>query len=60
MSKNSTVANWIQFGILLLAMLGLAMHGEGRLSHLEQGQKDLGDHVATLEQRIDRAFDRSR
>ena len=39
--KQARVANWIQFALLLLSILALATHGEGRLARVEQRQEDM-------------------
>jgi hypothetical protein len=57
---NGAVANWIQFGILLLAILAAAVHAESRMARMEQGWNDLVQRVTVIEQRIDAKFDGQR
>jgi hypothetical protein len=47
--KTLSAAVWIQFAILLLALLAMALHGEGRLSRIEQRMDD-SDKVRDLMQ----------
>lgn len=55
----------MQFAALVLIILGMALHGESRLTAIEQAVKD-GDtsraeiirHVENIDARIDAAFNR--
>lgn len=44
---QARAANWIQFALLLVAILLMALHGEGRLSRMEQKLED-GDRDRTI------------
>lgn len=52
--QNRARVDWIQLGVLLLAMLALALRGEQRLSRIEQYLEDDKQNRAELLKRIDR------
>jgi hypothetical protein len=52
-SKQS-LANWIQFGLLLLTLISFALHIEGRLSHVEQHVTDGDVSRGEIMQQLDR------
>lgn len=51
---QARIANWIQFAIVLLALLGLALHAEGRLSRVEQQLADAETNRQLMQKQLDR------
>lgn len=58
---NGKYANWIQFALLLVSLLALAIHGEGRLARVEQqladdadARRELAQRMANVEAKLDR------
>jgi hypothetical protein len=47
-------ANWIQIALMLLAMLAMALHGEGRLSRIEQRMDDADKVRDTMQEQLNR------
>lgn len=60
--SNGNGTKWIPIVIQTIVLLGsifiYAMHSEGRLSTLEQGQKDIEQQVLELDRRVNAYFDR--
>jgi len=61
---RSAISNWLQFAVLLVTIIVLAMHGEGRLSRIEQAQADaersraeMVSHLDRIESRLDGLHD---
>jgi len=50
---SRTIGNWLQFTILLVTIIVLAMHGEGRLARIEQAQQDEATARAELKVQFD-------
>jgi hypothetical protein len=48
------LSNWIQFALLLLAMLAMALHGEGRLSRIEQRMDDSDKERTAMQEQLNR------
>lgn len=51
---QARAANWIQFALLLVAILMMALHGEGRLSRMEQKQDDADKDRQIIQDQLNR------
>lgn len=57
---QARIANWIQFALLLISILVLALHGEGRLARVEQrlddadtNRKEMADTLGRIENKLE-------
>jgi hypothetical protein len=57
---QSKHANWLQFALLLVTLLVLALHGEGRLSRVEQQLADAETNRQQMQKQLDRIEDNLR
>lgn len=52
--NGQRAANWLQFAILLVTIIGIAIHEEGRLAKVEQALTDEEKASAEMVHRIER------
>ncbi len=58
MERERSRFDWIQFALLLLAIIGVAVHNEGRLARIEQRQIDADEQRKELAQQLQRFEDK--